>query len=869
MTEMNTSANIKKYLPHLAAVAAFVIVSIVYFSPALRGDRIFQSDMSHFEGMSKELKDYNEQSGKRAGWTNSMFSGMPSYQIMGPETQNVFDTVKKPLTLWGLDFNAGILFLMMLGFYVFMSVMGAGPLVSFFASVAYALGSYNIIIIGVGHITKAWAMAMMAPVLAGMILCFRKKYLSGAALFTFALGMQIYFNHIQITYYNLIAALVLGACYMVYAIREKQVKDFLKSCALLLCCALLALMPNSTHLLLNSEYVEETMRGGSELTIKSDNASDKNINDRGLSIDYAYQWSYGIGETFTLMIPDFKGGGGSDHRLEKLAENRINQLQTTQPAQASSPQINYVANQYVASTYWGEQPFTSGPVYVGAIVVFLSLLGFILIKGVERWWLLVVTVLSILISWGSNFMPLNEFLFNHLPLYNKFRTPSMILVLANVTLVITAFLALKQFLRSDMEESKKMKALYISGGITAGFCLLCALIPSLFADFSCSKDALFERMLGDSFIQALYEDRKSCFVADSFRSFVFIAVAFAVLWLTAKGKLKKGFVAIIVIGLASVIDLWQVDKRYLNDQDFRKPYEMAISSNNAIDSIKQQAEERNLSHYRVYDLSVNTFNDASTSYFVPTIGGYHAAKLQRYQDIIDFYLVNPKYMQKDLNDSTLAASNQLREFYRAYSSQINCPNLGVLNMLDARFVILPAGEGNYTVIENSEACGAAWFVPKVEYVNSADEEILALDNFNPADKAVVNKTFAKAIDKNNSFDSTASIELVPQAVNNPDYRQYRTSSKTSQLAVFSEIYYDKGWKAYIDGKESEVIRADYVLRALQIPSGEHTVEFRFEPDTLRRFTPVNLAGSILVALLVLGAVAIPLYKRIREQKMKK
>ena len=264
MTEMNTSVNIKKYLPHLAAVAAFVIVSIVYFSPALRGDRIFQSDMSHFEGMSKELKDYNEQSGKRAGWTNSMFSGMPSYQIMGPETQNVFDTVKKPLTLWGLDFNAGILFLMMLGFYVFMSVMGAGPLVSFFASVAYALGSYNIIIIGVGHITKAWAMAMMAPVLAGMILCFRKKYLSGAALFTFALGMQIYFNHIQITYYNLIAALVLGACYMVYAIREKQVKDFLKSCALLLCCALLALMPNSTHLLLNSEYDKVRQRLGQE-----------------------------------------------------------------------------------------------------------------------------------------------------------------------------------------------------------------------------------------------------------------------------------------------------------------------------------------------------------------------------------------------------------------------------------------------------------------------------------------------------------------------------------------------------------------------------------------------------------------------------
>lgn len=853
--------NFKKILPHIIAVVAFIVVSLVFFSPVMEGKKLFQSDMAQFDGASKELHDYEKASGEGANWANAMFSGMPSYQIAFPQSNNIFNTIAPPLTLWNRNFDAGIFFIMMLGFYVFMCSMGAKPLISAFSALIYALGSYNVIIITVGHITKAWAMAMIAPILAGMILVFKRKYISGIIIFTLSLGLQIYFNHIQITYYTLIAALILGMTYLIYAIKEKQIKNFALSCGALIIAAVIAVMPNSSHLALNAEYAKHTMRGGSELTIKANDNT--NNNKKGLTIDYAYAWSYGVGETLTMLIPDFRGGGSSDNRWESLSENRLQEIQSTQPAQASHPQINQVVNQYAGSTYWGEQPFTAGTVYFGAIVIFLSLLGFLLIKGAERWWLLFATIVSILMSWGNNFMILNEFLFNHLPLYNKFRTPSMILVIANVTLVITAFLGLKEFFNKEIDNNKKTTSLFISGGIVGGFCLLCALLPDLFASFTSSQDSVFETMLGNSFIQALYEDRKSAFTSDALRSFIFIAIAFVSLFLFAKDKLKKEIIVIVIIGIASVIDLWQVDKRYISNDNYKKPYELEIQSTPALETIKADVEAKNINHYRVYNMAVNTFNDASTSFYVPSIGGYHGAKLQRYQDIISFHLTNPNYVQKDLNDTSLLKTNQIRQFFYTYQQQIKCPNLQVLNMLDTKYFILPVGQEGGTAIENPEACGAAWFVENIKTVNTADEEILALNDFNPQHTAILNKEFASQL-QNKDFsnaDQQATIALQESPNKNPDLKIYKTKSTTAQLCVFSEIYYKEGWKAYIDGKEAPILRANYVLRALEVPAGEHTIELRCEPDTLKTFNIINLIGSILIVIFVIGAIALPFIKK--------
>lgn len=853
--------NFKKILPHIIAVVAFIVVSLVFFSPVMEGKKLFQSDMAQFDGASKELHDYEKASGEGANWANAMFSGMPSYQIAFPQSNNIFNTIAPPLTLWNRSFDAGIFFIMMLGFYVFMCSMGAKPLISAFSALIYALGSYNVIIITVGHITKAWAMAMIAPILAGMILVFKRKYISGIIIFTLSLGLQIYFNHIQITYYTLIAALILGITYLIYAIKEKQIKNFALSCGALIIAAVIAIMPNSSHLALNAEYAKHTMRGGSELTIKANDNT--NNNEKGLTIDYAYAWSYGVGETLTMLIPDFRGGGSSDNRWESLAENRLQEIQSTQPAQASHPQIQQVINQYAGSTYWGEQPFTAGTVYFGAIVIFLSLLGFLLIKGAERWWLLFATIVSILMSWGSNFMILNEFLFNHLPLYNKFRTPSMILVIANVTLVITAFLGLKEFFNKEIDNNKKTTSLFISGGIVGGFCLLCALLPDLFASFTSSQDSVFETMLGNSFIQALYEDRKSAFTSDALRSFIFIAIAFVSLFLFAKDKLKKEIIVIVIIGIASVIDLWQVDKRYISNDNYKKTYELEIQSTPALETIKADVEAKNINHYRVYNMAVNTFNDASTSFYVPSIGGYHGAKLQRYQDIISFHLTNPNYVQKDLNDTSLLKTNQIRQFFYTYQQQIKCPNLQVLNMLDTKYFILPVGQEGGTAIENPEACGAAWFVENIKTVNTADEEILALNDFNPQHTAILNKEFASQL-QNKDFsnaDQQATITLQESPNKNPDLKIYKTKSTTAQLCVFSEIYYKDGWKAYIDGKEAPILRANYVLRALEVPAGEHTIELRCEPDTLKTFNIINLIGSILIVIFVIGAIALPFIKK--------
>lgn len=856
---------LKKFLPHLIAIAVFLVISLIYFSPVLKGLELRQSDMTNATGVGKELADYREATGHGASWTNSLFSGMPSYQIQGPSTNNVFGPISTPLKLWGFQLDLGVMFLYMLGFYVFAITLGISPWLGIIAGVSFALASYNIIIIEVGHITKAWAMAMMAPIFGGMMLVFKKKYLTGIAIFILALGLQINFNHIQITYYTMLAGFILAISYFIFAIKEKQIKTYIISGLILIAGALIAVLPMAAQLKMNSQYVSHTMRGGSEITVKPVGDT-KTKNDKGLTIDYAYQWSYGIGESLSVLIPDARGGGGSDQRFEDNAKNRINQIQTVAPARQSDPNINQVVQQYAGATYWGEQPFTAGTMYFGAIIIFLAFLGLILVKGPERWWLLIATILAFILSWGSNFMAVNEFLFHNLPLYNKFRTPSMALVLANVTLIILAILGLKEFFSKDLDINKKKKALYISGGIVGGITLISALVPSLLASFSASGDSVYQDYLGASYLQALVDDRKALFVSDAWRSFLFISAAFFALFFFAFDKIKKEYIAVLILGLLIIFDLWGVDKRYLSDQNFVKSQEINIYPTSADNEIFEMVKQNNTNHYRVFNLSVNTFNDATTSYFHPSIGGYHGAKLQRYQDIIDFYFLNKSYVQNDLRDPEKLSSNPIRQFYSAYQGQLSA-NMGVVNMLDTKFFILPTPEGG-KAYPNPEAMGAAWFVPQIDWAKDANEEILKLDNFNPKEVAIIDIRFKDVVKPIASFDSLATIKFEKASDNNPEYAKYTTSSKSDGIMVCSEIYYDEDWKAFIDGKETPYFRANYILRAINVPAGNHVVEFKLESNAFKTFNFISLVGSILVVLIVLLAIFYPIYNNRKEVKIK-
>ncbi len=858
--------NYKKYLPHVLAIILLIVASMIYFSPILGGKILPQTDMLQFPGMYKAQEDNQKMTGNLGEWAPNLFSGMPSYQIAYEKHGNIFDLLISPLNLFDSTHSLGVFFLLALGFYVFMICMGVTPWLALFAGLIYALGTYNIILINVGHITKAWAMATMAPVLAGMILAFKKKYLIGFLVFTISLGLQLTFNHIQITYYTLLTAIVLTASYFVFAIKEKTIKDFAKSSAVLVIGALLSVLPLTGHLLINNEYVKHTMRGGSELTVYP-NENKQNVNQKGLDINYAFSWSYGRGETMTLLIPDYKGGGSADTRLHsqdsKQMQNRIRELQSTAPKNQNQQAFQQLANSYIQNTYHGEQPFTAGPVYFGAIVMFLAILGLFVLNNKWRWWLLIATIISIVLSWGSNFMSFNSWLFYHLPMYNKFRTPSMALVIANVTMCIAAIIGLKHFIESENNKRKTL-SLYISVAFTGGICLLAWLVPTMFSDFSCSKDAIFERELGQSFITALQEDREAMFRADALRSFIFIILSFVVLFLQDKGKIKKSVITVCVIGLLAVVDLWGVDSRYVNKDSFRYKREFTPIATNAESAILEIVDRNKIDHFRVYDLSKNTFNDASNSYFMPSIGGYSAVKLQRYQDIIDFYLTNTRYNQKDIDDSTLLNNNQVRQLYYQYKDNPNIPtpNFGVLNMLDTRYILL----SNDNFIENTEALGAAWFVDNIKWVKNADEEILALDNFAPHRTAIINEEYKDIVKEIAKKDTSAKINIVKEDINDITHLTYKTSSTTDQIAVFSEIFYKDSWHAYIDGKEVPYFRANYVLRGLYIPSGNHTVEFICQSDILKKGNTIAYISSVLIILVLAGVILWPYIKKKRSKK---
>ncbi len=822
----------KKVLLHVGMILAMLVVACVYMSPALGGKAIRQGDIQKSEAMAYRQLKVKEQTGTVPNWAPSMFSGMPGYQIASEQPKSVFQVVRNLLIMrpLGVERNIGVIFLYLLGFYVAMLALGVSPWLALIGALGFGLGSYNIIIIEAGHITKAWAMSMMAPILAGMVLTLRSaidatlekrrrniRVLLGSLLFTVALILQIAFNHLQITFYTAIACVAIGVAYLVTAIVKRRFPQFALKVAILLVGAALAFGCNIRLLLVNEEYAKYTMRGGNELTVTpedlyGDNEARPQNTSTGLDIDYAFNWSYGVGETYTVLVPGAMGGGSG----EKVSHE-------------SSFYRTFRSDQ--APLYWGDQPFTSGPVYFGAVVLLLFLVGMIVTRGPERWWILVATVLGVILSWGHNFMPFNEWVFNNLPLYNKFRTPSMALVLSNVCVAIMAVLALKSVFDKQRDRKRINLGLYIGAGTLCGLIII-VLIASGSFSYSGASDRQMAAQYGsqwDTILSVLVTDRAALLKADSWRSIIFILLAAVTLWLYNNDKIKKSGIAMAVLGVLVLVDLWGVDRRYLDDSNFVEKRQLELRRDQWDFDIDEMAARYGDQDYRVFNLAVNTFNDSKPSAFHNQVGGYSAAKLSRYQNLIDFYI----------------------------SRHIN---MDVLNMLNTRYIVVQNGQ----VQRNLEALGNAWFVHDVKWVDDANGEIMALNDFDPATTAVLNRNEVTLSDTESAIDSTDVIVMEHQQTYNPDYLKYTTHTSDEQLAVFSEIYYKPDWRAYIDGKPAEYFRANYVLRAMLVPAGDHVIEFKNEAPRMHRLDNITLVISIITLLLMAGAVVLVYRKKSKE-----
>lgn len=800
----------KKFLPHILVVVGLLALALGYMNPVLQGKTLVQSDIVNFLGMSKEIKDFREATGEEPLWTNSMFGGMPAYQISTLYPNNWVKTILRTVNE-SIPKPANFLFLLLAGSYFMFIMMGVGWRYALAGSIGFAFASYSVIIIEAGHNSKVHAMAYMAPVLGSILLTYRGRIWLGSALLALFLSLQIATNHLQITYYLLLTVLILGIVKLVGAVKENQLPQFAKATGLMVIAALIAVGPNFGALWTTADYGQETMRGKSELSAKQESS--------GLDKSYAMRWSYGVGETFTLLIPDFMGGSSMNSFLTDEESATYQAFLSNRPTtQEEAQQVRQL--QQMTTSYWGAQPFTSGPVYLGAIICFLALMALLVVKTNDRWWLLGAFILSIMLSWGENFAVFSDLFFNYFPGYNKFRAVSMTLVIAQLVLPVLAVLGLKAFFE---EENRKalQKPLMIAAGVVGGLCLLFALVPSVFLDFMTDQDS---NLIGTKFewlLDGLQEDRAGLVKSDAMRSLVFILLAAGLLFAYQLNKLKASVAGLVIAALV-LVDLWSVDQRYLSEDDFvRKSKAKNVISPTAAD--KQILADKD-PNFRVINLATSTFNDSKTSYFHKSIGGYHGAKLKRYQELVD--------------------------------SCISQTNLAVLNMLNTKYFITPDAQGIPSVRRNPLALGNAWFVEDFEIVENADQELnfLTRNDFNPENVAVIDKRFE---DKLSGFqptkDSTAFIFFDEYK---PNYLKYTTESSKDQLAVFSEIYFANGWNAYIDGELKPHWRANYVLRSMVVPAGEHTVEFKFEPEIYYTGEKVSLAGSILLILFVIGGVVV-------------
>lgn len=800
---------VKKALIHVAIIASFLVVAAMYFSPQLQGKVLPQGDTMQYEGMSHESKVFEEKTGRKILWTDAMFGGMPTYQITTIQSGNALRWVDQILVL-GISAPIGRFFVAMLGFYILMVCLGVSPLLGAVGAVAFGLTTNNLILFEAGHLTKLMAIAYLPLIAAGLILTFRKKYLIGGLLFALGMGLNVYSNHVQMTYYFALTLLIFGVAELVYCIRKNEMVHFAKAAGILIVAGLIGVASSASNLLTTYEYSHDTMRG--KPILQQDANVDKESNSsavEGLAWDYAMQWSNNTLDLFSAFIPGVAGGGSQEPVGKNSATYADLQRRGVSPTQLNNLKL---------PLYWGALPFTSGTFYFGASVFFFFLIGLFLVKGPAKWWLALGTLLTFMLSMGKNLEWFNRIFFEYIPLYNKFRTPNSVLSIASFLVPALGFLALCEVLKKDADEKRVKQALYIGGGIAGAIALFFWLIgPSAF-DFRSANDAQLTQYGLN--VDTIIADRKSLMASDAFRSLVLVLLSGGLIWAYLQKWINKT-VVIAGLGVLVLFDLWSVGRRYVDTNSFVP--KINYTSNFNPRPVDEMILKDSDPDFRVLDLTVSTFQSATTSYFHKAIGGYHPAKLQRYQDLIDRYI----------------AKNDER----------------VLNMLNTKYFIVPNQETKQAEAEiNMAALGNAWFVDSIRMVQNANQEIDALANFDPATTAIVHQEFNNYIGNfNPKKDSAATIQLTSYA---PDDLVYESNAGSEQLAVFSEVWYgpNKGWQAYIDGKPVEHIRVNYLLRALRIPAGKHKIEFIFDPQIYKTGTLISTIFSSLIVLGLLGFV---------------
>lgn len=830
----------KKLLPDLIAILAFVLLSFAYFFPADIENRIlFQHDTAAGAGAGQEVKEYYEQTGERSRWTNSLFGGMPMYQIAPSyDSTKSLQWVQKAYQLFLPDYVC-LTFMLMLGFYILLRVFGIPVWLAGLGGIMWAFSSYFFILISAGHIWKFITLAYVPPTIAGIVLAYRGKLLWGGILTALFVALQITSNHVQMSYYFFFVILFFVGAYFEKAWRTKTLPQFFKASAVLIVAALVGIAANVSNLYHTYAYSKETMRGKSELVQTGDAAKQTSS---GLDRDYITQWSYGIDETLTLLVPNFKGGASAALSQSETAMSKANPM--------------YSSLYGSLTQYFGTQPMTSGPVYVGAFVLFLFVLGCFIVKGPLKWALIGATFFSIVLSWGKNFMPLTDFFIDYVPLYNKFRAVSSILVIAEFTIPLLAIFALKRLLEEPEILKQEKKPLGISLLLTAGIALLLAVAPgSIGSGYVPAQEAqMLQNAVNQQMIPAnelsgilanLEEMRAELVSSDALRSFIIIGIGCSLLWLYASGKLRSSL-TIAGITILCLADMWGVNKRYLNDAQF-VPHSIRTETFTKTNTDELILQDTSLD-YRVLNFATSTFDDNNTSYWHKSVGGYHPAKLRRYQEMIEHHI-----------------SPEMQAAYKAIATaggemdSVDANKFRELNMLNTKYFIFPAGQQRQTVpILNPHAYGNAWFVNKVQYVNNANEEIDALDSIIPTETAVVDARFKDVLKGTTESykDSLSSIRLTSYA---PNRLTYETNNAQDGIAVFSEIYYPDGWHVTIDGQPAELARADYILRTMHVPAGQHTIEMRFDPTSLH--VTEGIAYGAL-ALLVIGIiVAVLIAKR--------
>lgn len=830
---------LKRCLPDVLAVLLFAVLSFAYFFPAdTEGRILYQHDASAGRGSGQEIADYRARTGETPRWTNTLFCGMPTYQIAPSyDSSGILSTVETAYHLWLPDY-VWYVFAYLLGFYILLRAFNFRQSLAVLGSIVWAFSSYFFIIIAAGHIWKVMALAYLPPMIAGVVLAYRGKLLWGFILTALFAGLEVHANHVQMTYYYLFIIFFMIVAFLIDAIRKRRMAAFLKATGVCAAAAVLGICMNISNLYHTWEYSHESMRGKSEL-VKEHTA---NQTSSGLDRDYITQWSYGIDETLTLLVPNFKGGASAALSQSETAMSKANPM--------------YSSLYGSLTQYFGTQPMTSGPVYVGAFVLFLFVLGCFIVKGPLKWALIGATFFSIVLSWGKNFMPLTDFFIDYVPLYNKFRAVSSILVIAEFTIPLLAIFALKRLLEEPEILKQEKKPLGISLLLTAGIALLLAIAPgSIGSGYVPAQEAqMLQNAVNQQMIPAnelsdilanLGEMRAELVSSDALRSFIIIGIGCSLLWLYASGKLRSSL-TIAGITILCLADMWGVNKRYLNDAQF-VPHSIRTETFTKTNTDELILQDTSLD-YRVLNFATSTFDDNNTSYWHKSVGGYHPAKLRRYQEMIEHHI-----------------SPEMQAAYKAIATaggemdSVDANKFRILNMLNTKYFIFPAGQQRQTVpILNPHAYGNAWFVNKVQYVNNANEEIDALDSIIPTETAVVDARFKDVLKgATESYkDSLSSIRLTSYA---PNRLTYETNNAQDGIAVFSEIYYPDGWHVTIDGQPAELARADYILRTMYVPAGQHTIEMRFDPTSLH--VTEGIAYGAL-ALLVIGIiVAVLIAKR--------